>query len=100
MVTKNRKANKVWTRIFPLRIGDRVRYVRNLGRQKPRPADKHLGEIGKIVAFVEDEWKEKMVYQWGNYPRTILKETMFTVAFSINDSWYAFRREEIEVVED
>ena len=93
------KSRKVWNKIFPLKIGNKVRYVKNLYQLGDISRNQYFGRIGEVVEFVEDSWKEHMI-EHNCYPSSIRNERMFTVKFKGNTTWYAFRRAELRRVED
>jgi len=50
-----KKYSKLWSRIFTLKIGDRVRILHMQGNSDIK------GKIGKITDYVDNEWKEFLI---------------------------------------
>ena len=105
MKKNNFITTEVWQKLFPLKVGDRVR-VTQLCLLRRRKNDEfykvEVGMIGVVTrAEISKEWKKTMVFNSKCYPPAILKETLVGVKFPERDNvTTAFRMCELERVED
>lgn len=96
MPFSNLKVNEVWNKLFPFRVGEKVRYTKSPDASTISPEID--GTIGTIVSVgVEMQWKIDMVLKWKCYPPSILKEKMYKVVFpQKKGSSFALRESELE----
>ena len=96
---------EVWQKLFPLKVGDKVRVCKLCALNRKAKDNFYTVEIGMIGvvtrAKISQEWKEHMVSKAKCYPPIILKETLVGVQFPEREKiTTAFRRCELERIDD